>query len=96
MRGFTLDEQGRALLNFESMKQHILAEIYDPDDERRTIPIPVNANFKKDRTTKKICITDKVKCYGSVFDKRVIDHNTCRSYPYGYDWIREDIDLLLS
>ena len=96
VRGFTLDEQGRALLNFESMKQHILAEICDPDDERRTIPIPVNANFEKYRTTKKICITDKVKCYGLVFDKRVIDHNTCRSYSYGYDWIREDIDLLLS
>ena len=51
VRGFTLDEKGRALLNFESMKQHTLAEIYDPDDERRTIPIPVNPNFEKDRTT---------------------------------------------
>ena len=26
IRGFTLDEQGYALLNFESMKRHILAE----------------------------------------------------------------------
>ena len=33
VRGFTLDEQGRALLNFEPMKQHILKEIYDPDEE---------------------------------------------------------------
>ena len=98
-RGFTLDEQGRALLNFESMKQNILAGIYDPDDERRTIPIPVNPNFENNRTTKKICLTDKVKRYGIVFDTRVIkseDCSNCMSYLYGYEWIRKDIDLLLS
>lgn len=99
VRGFTLDEQGCALFNFKSMKQHILAEIYDRDDERRTIPIIANPNFEKNRTTKKICLTDKVKRYGIVFDKRVIksdDCSNCMSYPYGYEWIREDIDLLLS
>ena len=96
VRGFTFDEQGRALLNFESMKQHILAELYDPDEERRTIPIPVNPIFKKDRTTKKICLTEKGKRYGLVFDKRVIKSEDCSSRPYGHDWIRKDIDLLLS
>ena len=96
VRGFTLDEQGRALLNFESMKQHILAEIYDPDDERGTIPIPVNSSFEKDKTTKKICLTNNVKRYGLVFDKRVIKSEDCSSRPYGYDWIRKDFDLLLS
>ena len=95
-RGFTLDEQGRALLNFESMKQHILAERYDPDDEQRTIPIPINPNFEKDRTTKKICLTDNLKRYGLVFDKRVIKSEDCSSRPYGYDWIRKDTDILLS
>lgn len=96
VRGLALDEQGRALLNFEAMKRHILSEIHDPEEERTAIPIPVSLNFDTNRTTKKICITDKVKRYGLVFDKRVIDRSTCMSYPYGYDWIREDIDLLLS
>ena len=96
VRGFTLDEQERALLNFESMKKHILAELYDPDEERRTIPIPVNPNFEKERTTKKICLTEKGKRYGLVFDKRVIKSEDCGGRPYGYDWIRKDNDLLLS
>ena len=96
VRGFTLDKRGHALLNFESRKQHILAELYDPDEERKTIPIPVNPNFEKDSTTKKICLTEKVKRYGLVFDKRVIKSDDCSSRPYGYDWIRKDIDLLIS
>ena len=53
VRGFTLDKQGRVLLNFESMKQHILAELYDPDEERRTIPIPVNPNLKRTEPRRK-------------------------------------------
>ena len=76
VRGFILDEEGCALLNFESMKQHILAELYDPDEERRTILI---------RATKKICLTEKVKRYGLVFDNRVIKSEDCSSRYYGYD-----------
>ena len=45
IRGFTLDEQGSALLKFESMK-HILAEIYDPEKGRRTIGVPLSINFE--------------------------------------------------
>ena len=80
VRGFTLDEQGRSLLNFEAMKRYILSEIHDPEEERRAIPIPVSLNFDTNRTTKKVCITDKVKRYGLVFDKRVINRSTCMSY----------------
>lgn len=40
IRGFTLDEHGSGILNFDSMKHHILAEIYDPQDKRRTMDVP--------------------------------------------------------
>lgn len=72
IRGFTLDEQGSAMLNFETMKRHIIAEIKDPEKERRNIGVPVSLNFGTNRTTKKMCITPKVKKYGLVFDKRVV------------------------
>ena len=40
IRRFTLDEHGSGIFNFDSMKHHILAEIYDPQDKRRTMDVP--------------------------------------------------------
>ena len=54
IRNFELDEQGSAFLNFQPMKNNILAEIYDPNEERRTIDAPVSVNIERNRTTKKI------------------------------------------
>ena len=51
MRLFTLDEQGYALLNIESMKRHILAEIKNPEKERGPTAVPVTINFNTKRTT---------------------------------------------
>ena len=42
IRDFTMDEQGSALLNFDSMKRHILAEIKNAGDEPQTIAVPVS------------------------------------------------------
>ena len=78
------------------MKQHILAEMYDPQEERKTIDVPLSINFERNRTTKKIRLEPKVKKYGLVFDKRVIKTEDCTSRLYGYESVRDDIDLLLS
>ena len=56
IRGFTLHEQSSALLNFKSMKHHILAELNDPEEDSRTLEVPVSKNFEINRTTKKICL----------------------------------------
>ena len=37
----------------------------------------------------------RVRQYGLVFDKRVIQTNTKSSYPYGYERIGEEVELLL-
>jgi len=89
IRGFTQDEQGRALLNFDSMKSHILAAIKNPGNAPQPIAVPVSVNMDTNRTTKKICLTPKVKNYRLVFEKRVIQTKDCSSKPYGYDWIRQ-------
>ncbi|XP_073240492.1 uncharacterized protein [Porites lutea] len=87
IRGFTQDEQGRALLNFDSMKSHILVAIKNPGNAPQPIAVPVSVNMDTNRTTKKICLTPKVKNYRLVFEKRVIQTKDCSSKPYGYDWI---------
>lgn len=89
IRGFTLDEQGSNILNFESMKHHILAEIYDPQDERRTMDVPLSISFERNQTTKKTRLEPKVKKYGLVFNKRVIKTGDRSSRPYRYEWVRE-------
>ena len=91
--GFTMDEQGSALLNFESMKHHILTELNDPEEDSRTLAVPVSKNFEINRTTKKIFLRPKVKKYRLVFDKRVVVTGDCSSRPYGYEWIGESFEL---
>ena len=67
IRGFTQDEQGRALLNFDSMKSHILAAIKNPGNAPQPIAVPVSVNMDTNKTTKRICLTPKVKNYRLVF-----------------------------
>ena len=42
-----------------------------------------------------IQVVPRVKQYGLVFDKRVIDVATRSSHPYGYERIGDELDLLL-
>ena len=55
------------------MKANILAEIEDPQEERRVIRVNNPNHFKRDTTYKTIKLVNQAKQYGLVFDKRVID-----------------------
>ena len=96
VRGFTLNVRGTAVLNYHTMKADILAELDDPQDKRRTILVKDPYFFQRDVPNKRIRLTERVKKYGLVFDKRAIDLPTKRSYPYGYSRIHHEVDLLLS
>ena len=85
VRGFTLNYRGSRYLNYEVMKQNVLEEITDPlDEERRTVLVTNPYFFVRETKTKKIKTVERIKQYGLVFDKRVIDKDTFMSYPYGY------------
>lgn len=83
VRGFTLNVRGSAILNFQSMKQNILEELDIPQDSRRNLNIVTPYHFQRDLEKKQIRVVPRVKQYGLVFDKRVINTNAF-SYPYGY------------
>ena len=83
VRGFTLNVRGRAVLNYESMKDHILATL-DEEEPAEAITVTNPNHFHRDQTLKKLKLTKQDKNYRLVFDKRVIDTNTKRSYPFGY------------
>ena len=94
VRGFTLNVRGSAILNFQSMKQNILDELYIPQDSRGNITMMTPYYFHRDVAKKKIRVVPRVKHYGLVFDKRVINTNAY-SYPYGYRRIGDEVDLLM-
>jgi len=96
VRGFTLNVRGKEKLNYHTMKEHILSEINNPLEEKRTIPVTNPKYFKRDvRKEKPIRLTERTKRYGLVFDKRVLNPDTKKSEPYGYKRVRDEVDLLI-
>ena len=61
----------------------------------RNLNIVTPYHFQRDLEKKQIQVVRRVKQYGLVFDKRVIDVATQSSYRYGYERIGDDLDLLL-
>ena len=85
VRGFSLGSiRGHQQLNYELLRQNVLDELTDPRDERRVIPVMNPHFFTRDPTTKRMRVLPRTKEYGLVFDKRVVDTTTFKSYPYGY------------
>ena len=83
VRGFTLNVRGRQRLNYQTMKEHIVETL---EEEEPAEPIAViNPNhFHCDQTAKKMKLVRQEKKYRLVFDKRVIERDSKRSYPFGY------------
>ena len=84
VRGFTLNTRGQQVLNFSSMKDLVLAEILEPEEDARTLTLNNPHKIMREPATKKIKTVVQDKQYKLVFDKRILDTNTFRSYPYGF------------
>ena len=95
VREFSLNYRNKLLLNFYTLRDNILKELDDPQEERRIITLVDKNFFDRDQTNKCIRLIEREKQYGLVFDKRVIDRTTRMSYPYGYVRIRGDVVMLL-
>ena len=93
VRGFTLNVRGSAILNFQSMKQNILEELYIPQD-CRNLNIVTPYHFQRDVEKKIIRVVPRVKKYSLVFDKRVINTQGL-TFPYGYRRVGQEIELLM-
>ena len=85
VRGFSLGSiRGHAQLNYDRLRQNVLDELEHPQETRRSIPVTNPHFFTRDATTKRLRVMPRTKDYGLVFDKRVVNPVTFKSYPYGY------------
>ena len=84
VRGFTLNVRGQASLNFEVMKDFILAEVLEPEPEPRIIPTTNPHKIQRVAESKTIKTIPQTKNYKLVFDKRILNPDTFQSYPNGY------------
>ena len=87
VRGFTLNARGQRILHFNSMKELVFNEILEPEDEPRTLSLHTPHKITRCTATKTLLSVAQDKKYKLVFDKRVIDHDTYQSFPYGYKCI---------
>ena len=98
VRGFTLNARGSAILNYDTMKDNILKKLEEPLETRRALRVTNPNHFTRDTTKKTICLTERVKKYGLVFDKRVITTDKS-SKPYGFERMDpeqcNELDILL-
>lgn len=96
VRGFSLNYKNKKILNFQSLRDNILKELDQPQTSPREMTLVDKSFFHRDQTNKRIRLIEREKIYGLVFDKRVIDRTTLKSYPFRYSRIRDEVDLLLS
>ena len=82
VRGFTLNVRGKEVLNYETMKKLVLKELEEGKKTRLQVHNP--NHFKRDTRNKDIGMVPQTKNYGVVLDKRVVDAQSMKSYPYGY------------
>ena len=83
--GFSLKSlRGSNQLNYVVLKNNLIDDITNPLQERRNVPVVDPYFFSRHPAEKNIKVAPRTKLYGLVFDKRVVDCETFRSYPYGY------------
>lgn len=84
VRGFTLDSTGSKYVNFEVLKQNVLDDILTPQSETTTIDVPIPFKIQRETKDYSLKTIQMNKKYRLVYSKRVVDHNTFKTYPYGY------------
>ena len=81
-----MNARGQKILNFNSVKNLVLDEILNEEEEeqRRTLTLHNPHKITRCAATKTIKTVSQNKMYKLVCNKRVIDHDTFQSFPYGY------------
>ena len=97
VRGFRLNCRGQDQLNFDILRNNVQLELERPLQEARSLPVWNPFKIVRDPQRKIIATETEIKRYQLVFDKRVVDPHTARSFPYGFqkfEWHPFDQSIL--
>ena len=97
VRGFRLNCRGQDQLNFNILRNNVQSELERPLQEARSLPVWNPFKIVRDPQRKIIATETEIKRYQLVFDKRVVDPHTARSFPYGFqkfEWHPFDQSIL--
>ena len=84
VRGFRLNSEGKTQLNYDIMRQNVLDEILTPLLKPRQIQVTKTHQIIRNPKTYDLYTHPQHKWYQLVYDKRVVDPHTFKTYPYGY------------
>ena len=84
VRGFHLNSEGKAQLNYKVMRQNVLDEIQKPLQKPRQTQIVKTYQIVRDPQTYQLYTFPDYKRYQLVYDKRVVDPISFQTFPYGY------------
>ena len=84
VRGFSLNCQGAAQLNYEVLQQNVLAELHAPLAEPCTTHVTQSHTIQRQAKSYTLHIRPSHKDYRLVCTKRVVAPKTAQTFPYGY------------
>ena len=100
VKGFSLNAQGAAQLNYQVLRNNTLQELQEPLQDPRKTAIKQDYTIERNAKKYKLLTKEQTKLYQLVYCKRVVDPQTFMTYPYGYFQLNEqdlqNAELLLS
>ena len=81
VRGFQLNSEGKAQLNYKVMHKNVLDEIREPLQKPRTTQVIKSHQIVRDPKTYQLFTFPDYKSYQVVYDKCVIHPSTMKTYP---------------
>ena len=84
VRGFRLNSEGKTQLNYNIMRQNVLDEIQKPLLRPRQTQVVKSYQIVRDPKHYQLYTFPDYKRYQLVYDKRVVDPVTFKTFPYGY------------
>ena len=99
VKGFSLNTEGSKYINYELLRDNVKKEIQNPlyhprKNEMLTRQYPVKRSYRivRNPNTYELETKEEIKNYQLVYDKRVVDPDTFKTYPYGYGDLEDSME----
>ena len=79
-----MNSEGHEQLNYDVMKKNVLAEVRHPLEQPRETQVVKTYQIERNAKRYELYTFPQYKNYRLVFNKRMVDPKTFKTYPYGY------------